>query len=607
MKRIYILTLLSILFCLSGSAAGNVSFSVNVRDRNVRVGDKFQVTFVLKNASGSPTLSTPEISGCRMTFGPGISRAQSYSNINGRAESSSSIEYTYTYVAEKEGKTTVPSVSVNVDGKKYTTQPTSINILASSAPVSRPGGPSSSQSVSIDDPTTQTTDHAVKGNDVFIRIITSRNSCYEQEAIECTIKLYTKYNISEFMPITQPAFNGFTVEDLPIQASLNEMENVNGQQYATAVVKKCILFPQKAGNLTIISGTYDLTVVQYDQVNLGFYSAYQPRTKKIRVNSNSASVNVQSLPSPQPAGFNGAVGQFNVKSSLSTNSFRTNEPVTLNYTISGSGNLRYIKDIEVDFPSEFEQYSPQHDVDAKVVGNNVTGTSVTELTFVPKETGKFVINIPDFVYFDPEKKEYITIPGQHFDLNVSKGISGGSENRKDIASKNVDILYIRTNHKNLSAGNDFMITSVWYWSLLVALLVLGVGYIIYAVKSEKKAADVIGMKKSKANRVAKKRLTLASKYMSQNNSEKFYEEILRAMWGYFSDKLSIPVADLSRSTIEEQLGRKNVDPSISSQIVRLLDSCEMARYTPSGSSDQLNAVYDQACSIINDLEKQKIS
>ena len=292
---------------------------------------------------------------------------------------------------------------------------------------------------------------------------------------------------------------------------------------------------------------------------------------------------------------------------LSSNSFRTNEPVTLNYTISGSGNIRYIKDVEIDFPSEFEQYSPQHNVDAKVNGNNVTGTSVTELTFVPKETGKFTIKVPEFVYFDPVKKEYVTIEGKQFELNVSKGISGAPADRKDIASKNVDILYIRPISDNLNHNHDFIISSVWYWGLVLLLTCGGTGYIIYFNSRRKRSADVTGLKKSKANRVARKRLKLAEKYMSQNNREKFYEEILRAMWGYFSDKLLIPVADLSRSSIENQLQLKNVDQNVNSEIIALLDSCEMARYTPSGGSSELTSVYDRACSVINSLEKQKIS
>lgn len=602
LSAIYLFTLLG----LTCFAAGNVSFSVVVRNQTVRVGEKFQVTYVLKNASSNSDLPTPNIPGCRLTFGPGISRAQSYSNINGRAESSSSVDYTYTYVAEKEGKATVPALTITADGKKITSKPATINIIAASAPTQQPVTPGS-RPVTIDDPTTQTSDRSIKGNDVFIRIITSRNHCYEQEAVECTIKLYTKYNIREFMPITQPAFNGFTVEDLPIQASLNEIEIVNGQEYYTGVVKKCVMFPQKSGNLTINSGTYDLTVVQYDQVNVGFYQALQPQTKKIRVNSNSVSVNVDALPSPQPSDFNGAVGQFSVKSSLSSTSFRTNEPVTLTYTVSGTGNIRYIKDVVIDFPPEFEQYSPQHNVDAQVSGNNVVGTSVTELTFVPKETGRFTINVPDFVYFDPIKKEYVTIRGERFEMNVSKGLSSGPSDRKDVESKNVDILYIRSSSDSLTKEPTFYISSAWYWIVVMVLIAGGVTFIILSRRNARLSADTTGRKKSKANSVARRRLKLAGQFLTKNDPDKFYEEILRAMWGYFSDKLSIPTAELTRSSIGQQLSEKGIDQKLTNYVTSLLDQCEMARYTPTGGSDKTRSVYDQACEIINKLEKQKLS
>lgn len=606
MKRLLSVIYLFTFIGLICYAAGNVSFTVVVRNQTVRVGDKFQITYVLKNTSSNSDLPKPNISGCRLIFGPAISRAQSYSNINGRAESSSSVDYTYTYIAEKEGTATIPSLTITADGKKITSKPATINIVASSTPGSQPGT-QGSRPVAIDDPSTQTSDRSIKGNDVFIRIITSRNHCYEQEALECTIKLYTKYNISEFMPITQPAFNGFTVEDLPIQASLNEIEVLNDQEYYTGVVKKCILFPQKSGNLMINSGTYDLTVVQYETVDIGFYQALQPLTKKIRMNSNSVAVTVDALPSPQPAEFNGAVGQFSVESSLSSTSFRTNEPVTLTYTVSGTGNIRYIKDVEIDFPNEFEQYSPQHNVDARVSGNNVDGTSVTELTFVPKETGKFTINVPDFVYFDPTKKEYITIPGKQFELNVSKGLSSTMTNRKDVESKNVDILYIRSSDGSLTKEPSFVISTGWYWIVVSLLIIGGVAFIIICRRNARRSADIIGRKKSKANSVARRRLKMAGRFAAQNNADKFYEEILRAMWGYFSDKLSIPTADLSRTIIMQNLSEKGVDTVLTNEIMSLFDQCEMARYTPAGSHDQIRSVYDQACEIINNIEKQKLS
>lgn len=602
MKRLYIAMIM--MLTMVSSLFANVSFSINAPGR-VQVGQKFAVILVLKNAEVSPSnLKTPQINGCKHIFGPTTTTFQSYQNINGRAESSSSVEYTYTYLAQTEGKQTIPSVSVTVNGKKYTTKASTITIAAADSKQQNPG---QKAGVSIDDISTQTSDKPIGSNDVIVRISTSRSTAYEQEAIECTIKLYTKYNIAEFMPITQPAFNGFLVEDLPIQSSLNARETLNGQEYATAVVKKCILFPQKSGKLTIVSGTYDLTVVQYDNINLSFYQAMKPRTNKIRVNSNSESVNVLPLPTPQPAGFNGAVGQFTAVSRLSTSTFRTNEPATLSYEVSGTGNIRYVKDPEIDFPTELEQYSPQHNVDAEVAGNNVKGKSVTEITFIPKETGNFTINVPDFVYFDPVKKEYVTIPGKKYDLKVSKGVSAPSSDQQNVTSKNTDILFIKLGDKDQSKIVSFILTQWWYWLIYIFLIVAVVGVLVFNSVKSKRAADVAGLKMSKANRVARKRLHLARKYMEQHNAEGFYEELLRAVWGYLSDKLSIPVADLSRNSIESQLENRGADKATCLEFIRILDACEMARYTPSDQLGQIEGVYDSACEAINSLEKTKLS
>ena len=172
-----------------------------------------------------------------------------------------------------------------------------------------------------------------------MRIILSKSKAYEQEAIECTIKLYTKYSISSFMSTTQPSFDGFLIEELDLKSSLNQIENYKGQNYMTAILKKCIIFPQKSGKLTINSGKYDITVVQYERVNLGFFSDTRPIEKKIKVSSNSATVNIDPLPLPQPDGFYGAVGKFSIDSKLQGTSFRTNEASSLIYTIKGTGNI----------------------------------------------------------------------------------------------------------------------------------------------------------------------------------------------------------------------------------------------------------------------------
>ena len=597
-----------ILFTVPAMSA-DVSFSVK-NPGTVTVGEKYNVTFVVRNGEVSgQAVKAPQISGSSLIFGPSTARMQSYQVINGVSQSSSSIEFNFIYKAEKEGKQTIPAQTITIGGKKYSSSAVSFNVIGQSAAqkaAAAAAAPGSSRPVSIDDASTQSSDRAISGNDVFIRISTSRSSAYEQEAIECTIKLFTKYNITEFMTLSQPTFDGFLVEDLPIQADLNQRETINGQTYATAVVKKCILFPQKAGKLTINSGTYNLKVVQYDNVNVGFYTVQQPRERTIKVNSNSASVQVQALPDGAPAGFDGAVGQFSATSKMSTNSFRTNEPATLSYVVTGVGNIRYIKDPEVDFPTEFEQYTPQHSVDANVEGNNVRGKSTTEITFIPKEVGSYEIRVPDFVYFDPAKKEYVTIPGTTYNVKVNQGVAS-SVDQKEISSKNTDILFIKTGDKGQMKNHSFAINSFGYWFVYILIIALVAGAIVFKSTAAKRSADITGLRKSKANKVARKRLATANKFLNENNREKFYEETLKALWGYLSDKLSIPVADLSRATIETQLLDRHASEATVKDLISVLDQCEMARYTPATGSDELSSIYNRATSIINSLEKTKLS
>lgn len=591
------------------SLLASPSFTIDA-PKQVSVNSKFSITYILKDGEASTSsLKVPQINGCSLIFGPSVASSQSYQIINGKASSSSQHEYTYYYRADKEGEYTIGAASIVVDGKKMTTQPASLTIVASkhSQDNQSNGVNSSNQPVDIDDISTQNAGKKVDANDVFIRISTSRSSAYEQEAIECTIKLYTKYSISEFMAITQPTFNGFLVEDLQFQSSINARETYNGQEYQTAVLKKCILFPQKSGNLTIVSGTYDLTVVQYEQVNMGFYVVNQPVTKKIRINSNNATISIQPLPIPQPAGFDGAVGQFTAAVRISTNNFRTNEPATLTYSINGTGNIKYIKDAIIDFPSEFEQYTPNHTVDAEMKGNNVSGSSITEYTFIPKEVGNYTINVPNFVYFDPESKEYKTIELESFDIKVAQGISGLTTNQQYVTSKNTDIRYIKLGEKNLSFENSYILSKAWYWILYVISISIFIGAILYTNATNKRKANVIGLKISQANKVAKKRLKIANKYMQTKDSEHFYEEMLKALWGYLSDKLSIPASQLLRPNIAQELLERGAPAEVCDSIINILDECEMARYTPSSCDiQQIESVYTRATEAINDLEKIKL-
>lgn len=603
MKKLF--TILLFIAILSLNAAAEATFTANAPQR-VAEGEKFAVTFRLRNGEGSG-LKAPSINGCTLVFGPAISSSQSYSVVNGQTSSSSVYDYTFTYRADKAGTYTIGEATINVGGKKLSTRRMTLTVTAGNG-----GGQSQAQSqpqqsgrVSVDDISTQSADKPVSNNDVFVRIILSKNSAYEQEAVECTIKLYTKYSISSFFPTLQPSFDGFLIEEVNVQPALNQVETFNGQRYMTALLKKCIIYPQKSGKLTINSGNYDINVVQYDNINMGLFNVQSPKERKIKVSSNSASVNILPLPTPQPAGFTGAVGNFNVSTRLIGNSFRTNEPSTLIYTITGTGNIKYIKEPVIDFPSEFEQYTPKMDSKVRVEGGNTTGTATIEYTFVPQAVGDFKIGGDKFVYFDVNTKQYVTLSTPSYDVKVAKGIDGDKSSKTDIVQKNTDIRHIVTGPKKLMPAASYVVSEWWYW-LLMLLPIAALTTTLYVNRRRLAlAADVQGLKLAKANKVARKRLRVAEKYMHAKKSDKFYEEILRAMWGYLSDKLAMPVSQLSRDNIIAELTNYGADETVCNNMIRLLDDCEMARYTPVHTEAQLNDEYKLATETINEIEKIK--
>lgn len=595
MKRISIF-IINFLFVALGISA-EVSFSV-IPPRNVIAGEQFRVVYRLSNAqAGNP--SVMEIKGCQLLYGPSRSTTQSYQIINGVSTSNSTIDYTYVYRADKEGNYTIPEASIVVDGKTLYSSSTSFNVL----PADKSSNNQSQARPS--DISTQTPDQKISEKDIFVRASLNKSTVYEQEAVECVLKLYTRYDgISSFNQTTPESYEGFLIEEVELKENPVNIEHYNGQNYRVVDLRKYILFPQKAGKLILKTGTYDIIVQQFERINNGYFYMTRPIERSVKLPSSDVVINVKALPSSAPINFDNAVGKFEVSSNLTTQELRTNEAATLTYNISGTGNIKYINSPKVTFPDEFQQYTPNKNVEARVSGSNVTGKMTIEYTFVPEAVGEFEIKASPFVYFDPAKNEYITIELPSYNINVAKGIGGGSQdsNQTTVKVKNTDIRHIKTGDKNLSHTHTLYADTMLYWAIYPLLIIILVIITLIAIKRHKANADVVGMRRTKAGKVARKRLAVANNLMNKNDNAAFYDAILKALWGYISDKLSMPISSLTRSNISEELLKHGADESTISKVIEVLDECEMARYTPESLNRPLKDVYDSAFEAMNALQ-----
>ncbi len=578
-------------------------------------GGKFQLVYQLSGASSPGTFNAPNIDGAKKLFQSGaqsIGSSSSTTIINGKVVEHSSgnvYRYTVTYKADKEGALKVGTASVTTGGKKIAAQGFKMNVGKAERQSQSPRSILSqlqSRGTDAEDPFSQGEEKAVTSNDLFVKIEMSKARVYEQQAVVCTVKLYTKFPIKEFMPLQQPEYNGFLIEDItPKMAGTARVEKYNGQNYYTAVLRKSILYPQKSGKLTINSGEFDVIPVQR-RVYVGLNSAIAVPVDgdKLRIKSNSASVQITPLPSPRPAGFTGAVGEFSIKDDIKPASLKTFATANYTVTVTGSGNIKYIKAPAIGFPKEFDTFDPQNDFKTSSEGDDVHGSVTFTYQFIPQQVGEFSIAESDFVYFNPNTGKYETLRIPAHKLHIAKGNEQSQNSRAD-SDRMTDIYPVHGGDMNLSHTHTLMLDSVAYWLLILVSLFIFVSVLVFYRKQVKERANVRLMRVKRASKVAQRRLRQAKKYMAASNINAFYAEVLTATWGYLSDKLGIPASELSKENIDAELEKYGVNEALRKSVLSLLEKCEFAQYAPQLSGNDMPSIMTEAASVMDKLENVK--
>ena len=600
----YKITSFLLVLLLTGTIAthAQVTFRASAPNGVVK-GEQFRLSYTL-NQEGKD-LRLPDLKGFEVLFGPSTSRSFSQQTINGKTTSENSVTYTYILVAPEEGTFTIEPASITVDGGNYRSNSLTIKVLPpDKAAENRRGGNSESGSASAPSAT-------VSANDAFIRAIVSKNNVYEQEGFTVTFRLYTTLNITDLGKIEFPEFEGFMVEEVPIASNQQlQMERFNGRNYYTANLKKTLLFPQRSGKITIPSGRLEMvfSVPSGKRVSTFFGTQEVMADVKKALVTNPLAINVKPLPDGKPANFSNAVGTFTFTPSISTRQTRANEPVTIAITISGTGNLKLIQNPEIKFPTNFEVYDPTVNNNFQVTTNGLTGSRKIEYLAIPRYEGNYNIPAIEFSYFDLNTNSYKTVNSSEYNLQIAKGDPGKASTSSYVNQQNVrveqDIRFLKTGGPQYQYKNSFFAGSIGYWLWYLIPLILFVVFYVFNRKIAKENANVALMRTKKANKMAIKRLKVAEKYLKAHDKEHFYDEVLRALWGYFSDKLSIPVANLTKDNIEKELSNYGIGNELIGKFMQILNTCEFARYAPAESDAAMDKLYNETVEVIGEMESK---
>ena len=597
MKKLIII-LMALIAYSTQMLADKVSFTASAPDAVV-VGDQFRLSYTITTQKVKD-FRAPSIKGFDVLMGPSRSQQSNTQIVNGNVTSTSSITFTYILMANNAGEYTIPGASIVADGDQMVSNSVRIKVLPQDQGDSNSSSSSSTHSSS---------GTGVSNQDLFITASASKTNVYEQEAFVLTYKIYTRESNLQLNNAKLPDFKGFHSQEIEMTTNARwTPEHYQGRNYYTTVYRQFVLFPQQSGKLYIDPAQFQMTVgkpVQSDDPFDAFFNGGSNVIEiKKSISTPKIAINVNPLPAGKPADFSGGVGEFNISSSINNKELKTNDAITIKLVISGTGNLKLISNPEIKFPDDFEVYDPKVDNQVRLTREGLTGNKVIEYLAIPRHAGTYKIPGVSFSYFDIRSKSYKTLKTEEYVINVEKGAGNADQvianftNKEDLKVLGEDIRYIKQNEVTLQPKGSFFYGSMTYWLFYI---IPALAFIIYR-KQAAENANVAKMRTKKANKVATKRMKLAGKLLSENKKDAFYDEVLKALWGYISDKLNIPVSRLSKDNIEEKLRNHGVNEELIKEFLNALNDCEFARFAPGDENQAMDKVYSSSIEVISKME-----
>lgn len=565
----------------------------------VEAGQQFSIKFTVNSGGGQ--FSAPSFSGFYKLMGPQTSYSSSTQIINGRMSQQTTYSHLYYLQALESGNYVIPPASFTLKNKTYYSDSIRIEVVGNGAV--RPAEPSEAETGRAN----------LSGNDIFLDFSVSPKEVFVGEHVSATLKIYTRVDLSGINEIKYPSFNGFLRTDIetPPLTSLKQ-ENIRGTVYGTGVIQQFLLYPQITGEITIDPVQLSVLVRQRsedsDPFFGDFFSTYTTVPKAVF--SPVVKINVKPLPGLKPDNYSGVVGKLNIKATLDKDTIMVNDAVSFKITISGNGNLKLASEPDLKLPPDIEIYDPRVTDNIKTATSGTTGQRTFEYLLIPRHHGDYKIPSVRYSYFNTSTGKYETLKTPEFNFHAIRGSeetsSGitvyGGLSKEDVRYVGQDIRFIKTDSGKLAKSANIFIKKRLFYSIYAIAFMMFLTILFIRREHIRRNADIAAVRNRKAGKIAAGRLHEASACMKRGEMDRFYEEILKAIWGYLSDKLNIPIADLNRNNAVAALRAKEINDEILDNLIKILDNCEYARYAPSASGSEAAEIYNGTSKFIKAVE-----
>lgn len=585
------------------AVAEQVTFETNA-PMIVGVGEPFRVEFTLNAKPDDKSFVAPSFDGFSVLAGPSVSHGSSMQIVNGSMTKSFSYSISYVLQASKVGHITIGVATIAVDGKSYSTRKTPIEVRQNQSQAAESNQQQEQQSLE------QRASQQLAEDDLMLRLSVSRSSVYKGEPVRAVLKLYSRVNVVGSEGAKIPSFDGFWSQALECEQGPFR-ETLGGKVYDAYNLGEYILYPQQSGKITIEPAKITIIAQMFVRNNRPrnsfFDNTHDIYNLRRELRSPAVVIDVKPFPAGAPASFTGAVGRYTMEANLSSANIAANSAANIDVKISGLGNIAFLQEPKLQLPTSFELYDVKSTEQIRTTASGSTGFRRFEYPFIARAEGDYTIAPVEFTYFSPESGEYVTLTSDYFAISVAPDTKSTASSqmvttvgKQDVRLLGSDIRFIKMTRPQLSAVVAPFILSPLYFMVLLLLVALAVVVYFIVRKRIRDNKNTALVKGRRANKVAIQRFRAAERYMREQNRRAFYEEMLRALWGYLSDRFNIPVADLTKESVREELNRRGATEE-AKDVTAIISQCEEAQYSPI-ESVTMDQVYGKGIEIVSRIE-----
>ena len=522
-----------------------------VSSNNIQLSDVFTFKVEAINAKNNPEVDlAPLLNDFSIVSGPAQQTNMQW--INGKSTGSRSLSWSL--VAKREGKLTIPQLAVTVGKNVIQTQSIIMTISES--------------------------DINYESNELFLTIDVNKNQAYVGEQITVVYKLFTRVQMS-VQNVDFPKHSGFWTEEIFVPQQVDFKDVVlEGVNYKVATLYRIALFPTKSGRLELTPMTLNCNITtkrssSNNFFNDPFFGSFGNQTVPKVLRTKQTVINVREFPGKIPEGFTGAVGDFRISSSIIPNNVKANNAVTLKIEFKGTGNIDVFSLPEIQFPQNIEVFPPTVKSEKEPFRDQITGTITKEYILIPRKTGRYVIPEIEVSYFNPKVREWRNTSTQPFEIlvepddNVVNGTSGFTKEEVELLGE--DIRFIRANEiKWKQNHNPYLIFGIYLLSIILIIL----PSLIFKIHANRLSSEDLRKSKSALRRAFKK--------LKKSNVDQF-TNTSNTVYGYLKDKMQLPSDKLDPLKVKSILNQKITDKSIIDNLMDLLKTCDAGRFAPGGN------------------------